>query len=66
MSDVEVSTDIDAAPLRVYQLISDVTRMGTWSPETTSCRWIRGATGPAVGAQFRGTNSRGPVRWVTT
>ena len=25
---------------RVYELISDVTRMGEWSPETTACAWI--------------------------
>lgn len=66
MADVEVSTLIGAPALRVYELVSDVTRMGAWSPETTSCRWLGGATGPEVGARFRGTNSRGPVRWVTT
>jgi hypothetical protein len=61
----EVRETIAADAAVVYGLISDVTRMGEWSPETTSCAWVAG-DGPAVGARFRGTNSRGPVRWVTT
>ena len=65
-ADVEVTEDIAADPVEVWRLVSDVTRMGSWSPETTSCRWIGGATGPAVGARFRGTNKRGPLLWQTT
>ena len=56
-----------AAPARtVWALVADVTRMGEWSPETTSCGWIDGATGPAVGARFRGHNKRGWSKWTTT
>jgi len=67
MADVEVSEQVRADPATVYALVSDVTRMGSWSPETTSCRWLDGATGPAVGAKFRGSNRHGPVlRWSTT
>lgn len=66
MADVEVSTSVAADPRAVYDLVSDVTRMGSWSPETTACRWIDGASGPAPGARFRGTNRHGPLRWVTT
>ncbi|MCY7374336.1 MAG: SRPBCC family protein [Spirochaetaceae bacterium] len=67
MADVEVTEQVRAEPSVVYDLVSDVTRMGSWSPETTSCRWLGGATGPAVGARFRGTNRRGPLlRWTTT
>ena len=61
-----MSEDVAATPDAVYAMVSDVTRMGSWSPETTSCRWIDGATGPAVGAKFRGTNKRGPLLWQTT
>jgi hypothetical protein len=50
----------------VYDLVSDVTRMGQWSPECIRCEWIEGATGPAVGARFKGTSKRGLVRWSTT
>jgi len=46
--------------------VSDVTRMGEWSPETSSCRWVGDATGPAVGARFVGSNRRGPLLWSTS
>jgi len=66
MADVEVTEAVRAEPSVVYDLISDVTRMGSWSPETTSCRWLGDAIGPAVGARFRGTNRHGPLlRWTT-
>lgn len=66
VADVELTEQIRAASSVVYDLVSDVTRMGRWSPETTSCRWVGDATGPAVSARFRGTNKRGPMRWTTT
>lgn len=65
-ADVEVTEQVAADPVEVWRLVSDVTRMGSWSPETTACRWINGATGPVVGAKFRGTNRRGPLLWQTT
>ncbi len=48
-------------------MIADVTRMGSWSPLTVVARWVPPATGPALGAQFTGTN-RLPVvrRWTST
>ncbi|MEM7093912.1 MAG: SRPBCC family protein [Actinomycetota bacterium] len=60
-----VSRVIDATPERLYELISDVTRMGEWSPETTAAEWIGDAAGPAVGARFKGTNRTGPNTWST-
>ncbi len=62
-----VSIDIEAPPDVVYGLVSDITRMGEWSPETRSCRWARGAPGPAVGARFKARNKgrRGPS-WFNT
>lgn len=67
MADVEVTKQVCSPPSVVYDLVSDVTRMGSWSPETTACRWLGDATGPAVGARFRGTNRHGPLlRWTTT
>ena len=62
-----VSMEIAAPPQRVYELISDITRMGEWSPECRSCTWVKGATGPAVGARFRARNKgrRGPS-WFNT
>jgi hypothetical protein len=40
--------------------------MGSWSPETTACSWLRGATGPVLGAKFKGVNSNGSKTWSTT
>ena len=58
-----------AAPAdRIWELISDVTRIGSYSPETFEAEWLDGATGPAVGARFRGhvkRNGKGPVYWTT-
>jgi uncharacterized protein YndB with AHSA1/START domain len=59
------SVHIDAPPEKVYAVVSDVTRMGEWSPETVKAEWIDGATGPAVGARFKGTNKSGLFRWST-
>ncbi len=56
---------VNAPPDRVYDLVTDVTRMGEWSPETVRCRWLDGATGPALGVRFKGTNRRGLMRWST-
>jgi uncharacterized protein YndB with AHSA1/START domain len=61
----EVSTHVDAPPERVWAIVTDIERMGEWSPECTGGKWLRGATGPAVGATFRGTNKRGLLRWFT-
>ncbi len=62
-----VSIDISAPPDRVYELVSDIPRMGEWSPECRRCTWTGGATGPAVGARFRARNKgrRGPS-WFNT
>jgi uncharacterized protein YndB with AHSA1/START domain len=66
MSDaLSVSLTIAAPPEELWARVSDVTRMGDWSPETTSGTWIKGATGPAVGARFKGDNRHGKKTWTT-
>lgn len=62
-----VTIDIAASPETVYGLVSDITRMGEWSPECIRCSWTNGATGPAVGAKFKAKNKgqRGPA-WFNT
>jgi len=62
---VSVSTDIAADPKVVYDLISVLARMGEWSPENTGGKWKGGATGPAVGAKFKGKNKIGWRQWST-
>lgn len=61
----EVSTTIAAAPEEVWALVTDITRMGEWSPGNTGGRWVKGAIGPAMGARFIGSNKHGWIRWVT-
>ena len=60
------SIEVRASPSQLYDAVSDVRRMGEWSPECQRCEWIDGAVGPAVGARFKGSNRRGIVRWSTT
>lgn len=67
MSDeVCVSKEMSAPAAQVWEMVSDVTRMGEWSPETTKAAWTGGADGPAVGAKFRGSNRNGKKSWKTT
>jgi uncharacterized protein YndB with AHSA1/START domain len=63
-----VTVHMDASPEKIWALISDVTQVGRYSPETFEAEWIDGATGPALGARFRGhvkRNGRGPTYWTT-
>jgi len=55
---------IDASPDAVYDLISDVTRTGEWSPICKECWWDEGATG-AVGDVFTGRNVLPERTWET-
>ncbi len=56
-----------AAPVDdVWDLVTDVTRIGEFSPETFEAEWLDGASGPAAGARFRGhvkRNQKGPTYW---
>jgi uncharacterized protein YndB with AHSA1/START domain len=63
---VSRSIEISAPASRVYDLVSDLPRMGEWSPECYRCDWRDGATEAAVGARFTGRNRRGLARWSTT
>jgi uncharacterized protein YndB with AHSA1/START domain len=58
-----------AAPAdKIWNLITDVSQIGRYSPETFDAEWLDGATGPALGALFRGhvkRNEIGPVYWTT-
>ena len=62
----EASITVAAAPELAWSMLTDVTRMGEWSPENERGEWLDGATGPAVGARFKGYNRRGKTKWSTT
>lgn len=51
-------------PEAVYDLVSDVTRMGEWSPVCRACWWDAGA-GPRAGDWFTGRNEAGERVWET-
>ena len=51
-------------PEQVYALVSDVTRMGQWSPVCRACWWDEGG-GPHVGAWFTGRNETPERTWET-
>lgn len=61
-----VTREIAAPAEKVWALVSDLPRMGEWSPENAGGKWIKGATGPALGSVFKGTNKNGFRRWSTT
>jgi len=62
---VSLSKEIAAPPERIWSLVSDMPRMGEWSPENTGGTWTKGATGPATGAHFKGTNTHQKKSWTT-
>ncbi|OBF36281.1 polyketide cyclase [Mycobacterium sp. ACS1612] len=66
MSDLQMSESISVAvpPDELYALVSDVTRMGEWSPVCRACWWDDG-DGPRVGAWFTGRNELPERTWET-
>jgi len=64
-SPATASVTVNATPEALYDLVTDIPKMGRLSPECTGGKWLGGATGPVVGAKFRGTNKRGRIRWST-
>jgi len=62
---LSVTREINAPAEQVWAMVSDVTRMGEWSPETEGATWLGGATSAAPGVKFRGTNRNGKKKWDT-
>ena len=58
------SVVVDASPEALYDLVSDVTRTGEWSPICTACWWDDGASAE-VGAWFTGRNEVPGRTWET-
>ncbi len=56
---VEVSTE------KLYDLVSDITRTGEWSPVCTSCWWDDVVEAGQVGAWFTGRNELPDRTWET-
>jgi len=55
---------VEAPAQAVWDVVSDVTRVGEWSGECRGCQWEPGSTAAVPGARFRGRNRRGGLRWT--
>ncbi|MDY6997208.1 MAG: SRPBCC family protein [Actinomycetota bacterium] len=55
---ITATTVVRASPQTVYRLVSDVTRIPEWSPETVRVQWVSGD-------RFRAWNRRRLGRWRT-
>ena len=53
---------VSTSPGRIYGLVSDLPRMGEWSPECERVEWTDGTTVAAKDARFIGHNRGGPFR----
>ena len=62
---VSVTREIGAPAELVWAMVSDVTRMGEWSPENEGCTLLGGVTAAQPGARFRGVNRNGKKKWTT-
>ena len=60
---VSASTEIAAPCDKVYAMVTDLERMGEWSPENKGGAWKGGATAAAPGAVFKGRNQNGKKKW---
>ena len=60
---IEESIEIDAPPEQLYDMVSDLSRMGEWSPENQGGSWVGGATKAVEGARFKARNRRGSRSW---
>ena len=66
MSELRHSESIVIArsPEDLYGMVSDVTRMGEWSPVCRACWWDE-SSGPSVGSWFTGRNELPERTWET-
>ena len=55
---------VDASPVEVYELVSDVSSISRWSPNASDVAFDEGS-GPVAGAWFSGRNRRGEKEWVS-
>lgn len=58
------SVDVSVDPATLYALVSDVTRMGEWSPTCKACWWDDDAA-TGTGAWFTGRNVTTERTWET-
>ncbi len=57
---VEINADAD----KLYRMVSDLPRIGEWSPECVTVVWDGEVTEPVAGTEFVGHNAVGPGRRI--
>ena len=58
----QLSREIAASPEAVWEVVSDITRIGEWSTETNRCEWDEGQE-PGLDATFMGYYRYDKVEW---
>jgi hypothetical protein len=64
LTEDHVDLVIDADAQVLYQMVSDLPRIGEWSPECEGVDWEDGVTVPVEGSTFLGHNAVGPGRRI--
>jgi hypothetical protein len=59
-----VSLEVNADASTLYAMVSDLPRIGEWSPECERVDWEGGVSAPVVGSTFVGYNAVGPGRRI--
>jgi hypothetical protein len=62
---VDVELTVDKDPAEMWALVTDIARIGEWSPECIGASWLDGGA-PRPGARFEGRNRSGDFEWSTT
>ena len=60
----EVDVLVAAPPAAVWALVIDIGLAARFSREFLGAEWLDGATGPALGARFAGSNTREGRHWT--
>jgi hypothetical protein len=63
--DYQESVTVNASAQDVYDIVSDITRTGEWSPVCTSCWWDDEESAGEVGVWFTGRNVLPERTWDT-
>ena len=61
---LEQSIEIDAPPVAVWALVTDLPRMARWSPQVVRS-FVRGGGPVRLGTKVLNVNRRGPLVWPT-
>ncbi len=64
LTEDSVSLDIEADATTLYTMISDLPRIGEWSPECELVEWEGDVSAPVAGTTFVGHNAVGPGRRI--